>query len=129
MGSGCLVVDAGEELVEQVGAVGLVVLGGVVVLALQGGSELDAGLEEGAGFADCLVRHRQVGQSQQHGRPSCRGGYVPTTTPLNLDDPDPECDLNHVRGDAVRATVDIALNNSFGFGGHNATLVFAAGKD
>ncbi len=41
-----------EEPVEQVGAVGLVVLGGVVALALQGGPELDAGLEEGAGFAD-----------------------------------------------------------------------------
>jgi hypothetical protein len=45
-------VDAGEELVEQVGAVGLVVFGGVVALALQGGSEFDAGLEEGAGLAD-----------------------------------------------------------------------------
>jgi hypothetical protein len=47
-----LVVDAGQELVEQVGPVELVVLGGVVALAEQGGPELDAGLEEGAGFAD-----------------------------------------------------------------------------
>jgi hypothetical protein len=44
-----LFVQAGEESVEQLGAVGLVMVGGVVVLALQGGSELDAGLEEGAG--------------------------------------------------------------------------------
>ena len=50
--SGCLVVDAGQEPGEQVGAVGLVVVGGVVALALQDGPELDAGLEEGAGFAD-----------------------------------------------------------------------------
>jgi hypothetical protein len=47
-----LLVDAVEESVEQVGAVALVVLCGVVALALQGGPELDAGLEEGAGFAD-----------------------------------------------------------------------------
>jgi hypothetical protein len=40
-----LFVEVGEELVEQVGAVGLVVFGGVVVLALQGGPELDAGLD------------------------------------------------------------------------------------
>jgi hypothetical protein len=42
-----LLVDAGEEAVEQVGAVGLVVVGGVVALALQGGSELDAGSSGG----------------------------------------------------------------------------------
>jgi hypothetical protein len=47
-----LLVDAGEEPVEQVGAVGLVMFGGVVALAEQGGPELDAGLEERAGFAD-----------------------------------------------------------------------------
>jgi hypothetical protein len=52
VGSGGLVVDAGQQLVEQVGAVGLVVLGGVVALAAQGGPEFDAGLEQGAGFAD-----------------------------------------------------------------------------
>jgi hypothetical protein len=46
--------QAGEELVEQGRAVGLVVVGGVVTLALQGGPELDAGLEEGAGLADGL---------------------------------------------------------------------------
>jgi hypothetical protein len=46
-----LVAD-GEEAVEEVGAVGLVTVGGVVALVLQGGSELDAGVEEGAGFAD-----------------------------------------------------------------------------
>jgi hypothetical protein len=45
-------VDAGQEPFEQVGAVSLVVVGGVVTLALQGGPELDAGLEEGAGLAD-----------------------------------------------------------------------------
>jgi hypothetical protein len=53
----------GEEAVEQVGAVGLVVVGGVVALALQGGSELDAGLEEGAGFADGFEGAVQFGWS------------------------------------------------------------------
>jgi hypothetical protein len=47
-----LLVDVVEETVEQVGVVGLVVVGGVVALALKGRSELDAGLEERAGFAD-----------------------------------------------------------------------------
>jgi hypothetical protein len=47
-----LFVEVGEEPVEQAGAVSLVMFGCVVVLALQGGPELDAGLEEGAGFAD-----------------------------------------------------------------------------
>jgi len=47
-----LVVQAGEEPAEQVGPVGLAMFGGVVLLALQGGPELDAGLEERAGLAD-----------------------------------------------------------------------------
>ena len=54
-------------------------------------------------------------------------GWIPPT--INLDHPDPECNLNHVRGAAVQQTVDLALNNSFGFGGHNASLVFAAAKN
>jgi len=49
-----LVVEAGDESLEEVGAVGLLMLGGVVVLALQGGPEFDAGLEAGAGLADDL---------------------------------------------------------------------------
>jgi hypothetical protein len=49
-----LVIEVGDESMEEVGAVGLLMLDGVVVLALEGGPELDAGLEEGAGFADGL---------------------------------------------------------------------------
>ena len=45
-------VEVVEELGEEVLSGGLVVSGGVVVLGLQGGSELDAGLEERAGLAD-----------------------------------------------------------------------------
>lgn len=44
---------------------------------------------------------------------------------VNLDSPDPECDLNHIKGGALRQSVQFAISNSFGFGGHNATLIFA----
>jgi 3-oxoacyl-[acyl-carrier-protein] synthase II len=48
-------------------------------------------------------------------------GLVPPT--INLDYPDPECDLDYVPNRARRAPVNVAISNSFGFGGHNATLV------
>jgi 3-oxoacyl-[acyl-carrier-protein] synthase II len=49
-------------------------------------------------------------------------GILPPTH--NLDDPDPECDLDHVRGAPRPAPGAIALSNSFAFGGHNVSLVF-----
>ncbi len=42
---------------------------------------------------------------------------------INLDNPDPACDLDYVPHKAREARVDTALSNSFGFGGHNATLL------
>jgi 3-oxoacyl-[acyl-carrier-protein] synthase II len=48
-------------------------------------------------------------------------GLLPPT--INLDDPDPECDLDYVPNKARKVDVKVALSNSFGFGGHNATLV------
>lgn len=48
-------------------------------------------------------------------------GIVPPT--INLDNPDPECDLNYVPNKAVKKDVNTALSNSFGFGGTNAALV------
>src|SRR5207253_5694859 len=45
---------------------------------------------------------------------------VPPT--INYEHPDPELDLNYTPNRAVRRDVEIALSNSFGFGGHNVTL-------
>jgi 3-oxoacyl-[acyl-carrier-protein] synthase II len=43
---------------------------------------------------------------------------------INLDNPDPECDLDYVPNEARNINIDIAISNSFGFGGTNGTLVF-----
>ncbi len=43
---------------------------------------------------------------------------------MNLDDPDPACDLNYIPNKPQMATVDVALSNSFGFGGTNGALIF-----
>jgi 3-oxoacyl-[acyl-carrier-protein] synthase II len=43
---------------------------------------------------------------------------------INLDHPDPECDLDYVPNRSRKATVNIALSNSFGFGGTNGSLIF-----
>jgi 3-oxoacyl-[acyl-carrier-protein] synthase II len=51
-----------------------------------------------------------------------RGVITPT---INLDTPDPDCDLDYVPKVARDARVDVAMSNSFGFGGHNASLVLA----
>ena len=49
-------------------------------------------------------------------------GVIPPT--INLDTPDPACDLDYVPGAAREAGINTALSNSFGFGGTNGTLVF-----
>ncbi|MFB9860288.1 beta-ketoacyl-ACP synthase II [Salinicoccus siamensis] len=53
---------------------------------------------------------------------SLKEGKVHPT--INLDTPDPECDLNYVSRGMVEADLEYAISNSFGFGGHNASLVF-----
>ena len=49
-------------------------------------------------------------------------GIVPPT--INLEEPDPACDLNYVPNKPVEAEIDLCLSNSLGFGGHNACLAF-----
>jgi 3-oxoacyl-[acyl-carrier-protein] synthase II len=54
-------------------------------------------------------------------------GVLPPT--INLDDQDPECDLDYVPNRPRQAQVEVAISNSFGFGGHNATLVLRRPHD
>jgi 3-oxoacyl-[acyl-carrier-protein] synthase II len=49
-------------------------------------------------------------------------GVIPPT--INIDEPDPDCDLNYTPNTAALQAVDVAMSNSLGFGGHNASLVF-----
>ena len=49
-------------------------------------------------------------------------GIMPPT--INYEHPDPECDLDYIPNHARKALVDVALSNSLGFGGHNATVLF-----
>jgi 3-oxoacyl-[acyl-carrier-protein] synthase II len=53
-----------------------------------------------------------------------RDGVLPPT--INLDNPDPECDLDYVPNKAREKKVKIAISNSFGFGGHNSSLLIKA---
>ncbi|MCF6277783.1 MAG: beta-ketoacyl-ACP synthase II [Anaerolineales bacterium] len=50
-------------------------------------------------------------------------GIIPPT--INYETPDPDCDLDYVPNQPRKAKVDHALSNSFGFGGHNATLIIS----
>src|ERR1700687_1995421 len=50
-----------------------------------------------------------------------RDSVIPPT--INLENPDPQCDLDYTANVAKERKVRVAVNNSFGFGGHNATLV------
>ena len=54
----------------------------------------------------------------------CQQGRIPST--INLTDPDPDCDLDYAQHGVVERPVEVALSNSFGFGGHNACLAIRA---
>jgi len=54
-----------------------------------------------------------------------RDGVLPPT--INLENPDPDCDLDYVPKTSRKAKFDVAMSNSMGFGGHNASLLFRSG--
>ena len=56
-----------------------------------------------------------------------RDGVLPPT--INLETPDPTCDLDYIPNEARRAEVRTAVSNSFGFGGHNASIVLRRFED
>jgi 3-oxoacyl-[acyl-carrier-protein] synthase II len=58
---------------------------------------------------------------------SIRHSIIPPT--INYETPDPECDLDYVPNQSRKMNVDVCISNSFGFGGHNAVLVFGKIKD
>ncbi|WP_455381394.1 beta-ketoacyl-ACP synthase II [Salinispira pacifica] len=56
-----------------------------------------------------------------------QNGYYPPTA--NLENPDPECDLDYVPGKGVSANMDVAMSNSLGFGGHNGVVIVRKFKE
>ncbi|MEI7024278.1 beta-ketoacyl-ACP synthase II [Paenibacillus sp. y28] len=58
---------------------------------------------------------------------SLRTGIIPPT--INLEQPDPDCDLDYVPNKAREARLNIGMSNSFGFGGHNAVIVLGRFAD
>ncbi len=58
---------------------------------------------------------------------ACQRGVVPPT--INYEHPDPECDLDYIAGGPVEVSLELALTNSFGFGGHNVCLALGPPGD
>jgi 3-oxoacyl-[acyl-carrier-protein] synthase II len=53
-------------------------------------------------------------------------GRAPPT--INYETPDPDCDLHYIPNEAIEVRTDVVISNSFGFGGHNSSLVLRAAR-
>ena len=73
---------------------------------------------------DLLDQRQQLcaEDQQQRGGQALQDQFYPPTR--NLDNPDPECDLDYLANKGLAAPMKVAMSNSFGFGGHNGVLVF-----
>lgn len=58
---------------------------------------------------------------------SLEHNIIPPT--INLTNPDPECDLNYSANNVTKKEIDYAISNTFGFGGHNASILFKSFKE
>ena len=58
---------------------------------------------------------------------SIKNSIIPPT--INLDEPSPECDLDYTPKEPKEREIKYAISNTFGFGGHNATLLFKKFED
>ena len=58
---------------------------------------------------------------------SINNNFIPPT--IHYENPDPECDLNYVPNKAMEMDTTYTMSNTFGFGGHNAVLIFKAYSD
>ena len=76
-------------------------------------------IEVGIPFSDPMADGPVI---QHAATQALRNGMRPPT--INLDSPDEECQIPHICNEAVQTDTRYALSNSFGFGGHNASLVF-----
>lgn len=79
-------------------------------LAVSSTKSMTGHLLAGAGALEALICVKAL-----------QDGIIPPT--INLKNPDPECDLDYVPNQARPTDINVAMSNSFGFGGHNATLV------
>lgn len=82
-------------------------------LAINSTKSMIGHLLGGAGAIEAIVTAKSIQENRLH----------PTT---NLDNPDPECDLDYVANSGRDFEIDCAISNSFGFGGHNVSLILAS---